>query len=458
MGGPGVGDDVSESSDEQFQAVQAALAARWPENRVAPSLDRIAALMDLLGSPNTVVPTIQVAGTNGKTSTARLIEALLRDIGLRTGLFTSPHLTSVTERIVVDGDPISEEEFVATYRDIEPFLDVVDASAAAEATPMTYFEVLTGMAFARFADAPVGVSVLEAGMGGAWDATNVARNDVAVITPVSLDHTDYLGADLRSIAGEKAGIIPAGGICLIAEQPSDVADLIEQQALRLGTRLLQQGVDFRVESRDVALGGQLLTIRGLAGVYEDVFVPLHGSHQADNAALAVATVEAFLGGGRESLDADVVESGLRSVRVPGRLEFVRRDPTVLLDSAHNPAGASSLAHALAEEFSFARLVGVVGVLADKDAEGILGALEPVLDAIVVTAPLAPRALPTEDLALVARRVFGPDRVHEIDSLDDALVQAIHDAEGDRAEGLASGVIVTGSVTTVGQARTLLGGR
>lgn len=450
-------DEAAGETAREMADVLSELSQRWPESRVGPSLDRIAALCDLLGSPNEAVPAIQVAGTNGKTSTARLIESLIRAAGLRTGLFTSPHLTSVTERITIDGEQVTDEQFVSTYYDIAPFVDMVDASSAGESHPMTYFEVLTGMAFAAFADAPVSVAVLEAGMGGAWDATNVAPSQVGVLTAVGLDHTEYLGPDLRSIAAEKVGILAPGGTLVSAQQDAEVLDVAEEHALRLGARLLVQGRDFGVESRDVAVGGQLLTLRGISATYADVFVPLHGAHQADNVSLAVAAVEAFLGGGRESLDGAVVAEGVGGARIPGRLEVVRRTPTVLLDSAHNPTGALSLAQALAEEFTFGRLVGVVAVLSNKDAEGILAALEPVLDEVVITQALSPRALPAADLAAVARRAFGSDRVREVPSLDDALVAALEGAEAGVLDGLAAGVVVTGSVVTVGQARTLLGG-
>jgi dihydrofolate synthase/folylpolyglutamate synthase len=448
----------SEGSADGMAEVLGELAERWPENRIGPSLTRIAMLCDVLGSPERAAPAIKVVGTNGKTSTARLIESLLRATGLRTGLYTSPHLRSPTERIAVDGEPISEDRFVQTYSDVAPFVDMVDAQAAdsEDGHRMTYFEVLTGMAFACFADAPTSVSVLEAGMGGSWDATNVAPGHVCVLTPVGLDHTEYLGPDLASIASEKVGVLASGGLLVSADQDPAVVRVVEEHAARVGASVLMQGRDFDVVRRDVAVGGQLLTIRGIAATYEDVFLSLHGEHQAGNLALAVAAVEAFIGGGRQAIDADVLAEAAAMAAIPGRLEVVRREPTVLLDGAHNPAGARALAQALGEEFTFGRLVGVLGVLAGKDMIGVMEALEPVLDHVVVTAPLSPRAVDPAAVARHARDVFGEERVSEVASLDDALVAALAEAEDGAQLGLASGVVVTGSVVTVGQARTLLG--
>ncbi len=439
---------------EDFAHVEQALLRRWPETRLEPSLDRIRSLVELLGDPQSVYPVIQVAGTNGKTSTARMIESVLRAFGLRTGLFTSPHLSHVRERIVVDGQPVSEQAFVAAYRDVEPYLDLVDARFLD--TPLSYFEVLTAMGYVAFADAPVGVAVVETGMGGTWDATNVVEGVVSVVTPVDLDHMDYLGPDVATIAGEKAGILHPGGVAVLAQQAPEAAEVLLRRVVELGVPVLREGLEFGVRHRDVAVGGQVVAVQTPAGVYDDVFLPVHGMHQAHNAAVAIAAVEAFFGAGESTLDVDAVRAGFAQVTSPGRLEVVRRGPTVLVDAAHNPHGARALAAAVAEEFAFDRLVGVVAVLADKDAAGLLEALEPVLDHVVVTRCGSPRAMPLDELAAVARQVMGDDRVSVLAALPDALDAAVAMVD-DPAHPGGSGVLVTGSVVTAGEVRRLLAG-
>lgn len=452
MAEPGAPDAAADT--DGYARVQAALLARWPETKLEPSLDRMAALVDLLGDPQRAYPVIHVAGTNGKSSTSRMIESVLRAFGLRTGLVTSPHLVDVRERILVDGEPISIERFVDVYGDIEPYLALVDAQFPD--TPLSYFEVLTAMAFAGFADAPVGVAVVETGMGGTWDATNVADGTVAVITPIDLDHMDYLGPDIESIAGEKAGIIKPGAVAVLAQQKVAAAEVLLARSAEVGAAVLREGLEFGVRHRDVAVGGQLLALQTPAGVYDEVFLPLHGAHQAHNAALALAAVEVFFGAGERLVEIDAVREGFATVASPGRMEIVRTGPTVMLDAAHNPHGAQALATALAEEFSFDRLVGVVGVLADKDAAGVLGALEPVLDSVVVTQAATPRVMPVDDLAAIAVEVFGDDRVSVEPVLLDALDAAIALVDDPDATG-GMGVVVTGSVITAGQARALLAG-
>jgi dihydrofolate synthase/folylpolyglutamate synthase len=432
------------------------LEERWPESRIEPSLDRISALVDLLGSPQRAYPVIHVTGTNGKSSTARMIESLLRSLGLRTGLFTSPHLTDARERICLDGEPIDAERLLDTWAEIAPYVDIVDErSVAAGGVRLSYFEVLTGLAFAAFADAPVDVAVVEVGMGGAWDATNVADGVVAVITPIGLDHRDYLGDTITAIAGEKAGIIKQGSLAVLAQQEVDAAEVLLSRAVEVDATVAREGLEFGVLGRGLAVGGQVLELRGLRAEYADVFLPLFGEHQAHNAALALAAVEGFLGG-VGSLDADLVREGFGAVSSPGRLEVVRRSPTVIIDAAHNPHGAHSLARALADSFDFTSLVGVVGVLADKDALGILEALEPSLDRVVITAPVSPRALDADLLGDLARDVFGEDRVAVAPALPDALDLAVTWAE-EAGEYGGSGVLVTGSVVLVGAARRALAG-
>jgi len=433
--------------------VEAALAARWPESQLDPSIDRIRDLLHVLGDPQAAVPVVLVAGTNGKTSTARMIDALLRSFGLRVGRYTSPHLESITERITLEGEPIPEEKFVAAYQELAPFLELVDAR---NEHSLSYFEVLTALAYVVFADAPVDVAVVEVGMGGTWDATNVAQAVVAVVTPVSLDHQAYLGDTVAEIAGEKAGIIKPESIAVLAQQPLEAAEVLLRQTVLVDATVAREGLEFGVLARTLAVGGQLLQLRGLGGEYEDVLLPLHGAHQAGNAVVALAAVEAFLGGGRGQLDVNQVRAGFASVTSPGRLEVVRRGPTVLVDAAHNPHGARALAAALTEDFAFDQLIGVVAVLADKDARGVLEALEPVLDQLVVTRSLSPRALDLTELAAVAVDVFGADRVEVCATLPDALDFAI--ARADEASHLGSvGVLVTGSVVTAGDARRLLKG-
>ncbi len=280
---------------DALRVVEAALATRWPESKIEPSLERIADLVDLLGHPQRTYPVVHVGGTNGKTSTTRIIDELIRELGLRTGRFTSPHLESVTERISLDGQPVSGERFAKAYDELAPYLDVVDQR---HGTKLSFFEVLTAMAYSVFADAPVDVAIIEVGMGGSWDATNVADGKVAVLTPISIDHAEYLGDTVADIAIEKAGIIKPGSFAVLSAQLAAAADVLLGRAIELGATVAREGVDFGVRTREVAVGGQLLALDGLAGPYDEVFLPLHGAHQAQNAATAVAAVEGLLGGGR----------------------------------------------------------------------------------------------------------------------------------------------------------------
>ena len=437
---------------DDYARVERALAERIPGKdevtAMVPDLDRITLLMDLLGSPQKSYPSIHLTGTNGKTSTTRMVDALLRGFGLRPGRYTSPHLSTVRERIAVDGAPLTEEAFAHAYDDVAPYLPLVDDRAGRR---VTYFETLTAMAFAAFADAPVDVAVVEVGMGGLWDATNVVGAGTAVITPVGLDHPE-LGSTVAEVATEKAGIVHEGAKVVSGVQSLEAAEVILRRVAEVGAELAVEGVHFGVTARAVALGGQLLTIEGLGGTYDDVFVPLHGAHQASNAACALVAVEAFLGGGSRQLDVEAVRTGFALADSPGRLEVVRRSPTIVLDGAHNPGGVAALVAALEEAFAFDRLVGVVAVLSDKDVHAMLTLLEPVLTDVVVTTNRSPRALPADDLARAAVSVFGPDRVVVEPSLLDAVDAAV--ALADEA-GEGAGVVVTGSLYTVGEARTLL---
>ena len=463
--------DVVPTLDEiaSLLQVEHLLDQRWPETKIEPSTARMAALMELLGSPQLGYPSIHIAGTNGKTSVARMVDALLTALHRRTGRTTSPHLQSAVERIAIDDKSITPAQYVATYREIEPFVQLVDQQSQAAGGPaMSKFEVVTAMAFAAFADAPIDVAVVEVGLGGRWDATNVVDAPVAVITPIGVDHTEYLGDEIADIAGEKAGIIkkheddlvPVDTVAVIAEQPPEAMDVLLAQAVRADAAVAREGSEFAVLSRQVAVGGQMLELQGLGGVYSDIFLPLHGEHQAHNAALALAAVEAFFGAGAQrQLDVDAVRAGFAAVTSPGRLERMRSAPTVFIDAAHNPAGAAALAHALAQEFDFRFLVGVVAVMADKDVDGILAALEPVFDQLVVTHNGSPRALDVETLAQRAEARFGPDRVVTAATLPDAIetATALVEESGRDGESFAgSGMVITGSVVTAGAARTLFG--
>ena len=482
------------NAEGELREVEQQILERTPEHSIDPSLDRITELIGLLDDPQRSYPVIHITGTNGKTSTARMTQTLLRARGLRTGLFTSPHLVSMRERISVDGEPLSTERFIEVYREIEPYLKLVDDN---HPVPLSFFEVLAVMAFAAFADAPVDVAVIEVGMGGTWDATNVADGAVAVITPVSIDHAKYLGNTVAAIAADKAGIIKPGAVAVIGQQPVDAATEILRRAAEVGASVAREGIEFGVLSRELAVGGQRLAVRGLLGEYHELFLPLFGAYQAGNAATALAAVEAFSGGagspdgtlagsgdgasssialsGAAPLDADLVAEGFASMTSPGRLEIVRRSPLVLADSAHNPAGMAATTAALAESFGPAEVIAVLAVSADKDVPRILDELEPTAAAVVVTRNSSSRSMDPHALADLARPVFGPDRVHVAERLDDAIELAVSLADeaaaaiGGPLAGLMTGeqelgaaaagtvILITGSVVTAGDARLLLRG-
>ncbi|HEV2371020.1 MAG TPA: folylpolyglutamate synthase/dihydrofolate synthase family protein [Streptosporangiaceae bacterium] len=438
-----------------MREVEREIFARRPEHKIDPSLERIAALVTLLGDPHRAYPVIHITGTNGKTSTARMTEALLRARGLRTGLFTSPHLTSVTERICIDGEPLSAEAFLAAYDDVAPYVAMVDER---QPVAMSFFEVLTGMAFAAFADAPVDVAVVEVGLGGTWDSTNIADGTVAVVTPVSIDHTNYLGTTVAEIAREKAGIIKPGATAVLAAQPPDAAGVLLQRAADVRAEVAREGVEFGVGARELAVGGQQVTLYGLGGEYPDVFLPVFGPYQASNAACALAAVEAFSGLGVDTgLDPGLVRQAFAGVQAPGRLEVVRRSPVVLVDSAHNLAGMASSLAGLTEAFAFDTLIAVLAVPADKDVAGLLGELEPVVSELVVTRNSAARSMDVAVLAALAASVFGTERVRSAARLADAIDVAVGLADEAEAGGRpgSAGVLVTGSVVTAGDARVLL---
>lgn len=428
----------------------AALTSRWPEHRVAPSLSRIAALMDLLGEPQRSFPVIQVAGTNGKGSTCLMIEGLLRAAGLRVGRFASPHLQDVRERICIDGEPISAERFDETWAEIEPFVAMVDEQAP-DGVAMTFFEVITGMAYAAFADAPVDVAVVEVGLGGRWDATSVVDPQVAVVCPIGLDHTHILGNTLTEVAAEKAGIIKPGCTAVLAGQAPEVAQVLLARAVEVGAAVKAEGPDFGVLSRDVAVGGQLLRLETSGGPVADVFLPLFGEHMARNAALAVAAVEAFLGG--KPLSSEIITEGLGAVEAPARLELIRRSPAILLDTAHNPHAARALVDAVGEAFSLSPLVGVVAMMADKDSAGVLQIFAEAMDEVVITRTSnSTRGRSVDELAALAEEIWPPGRVHRAEPMSEAIELAASLAD---ASGPQAGVLIAGSVIAAGEARSLL---
>jgi folylpolyglutamate synthase/dihydropteroate synthase len=465
--------------DDRLREVEREIGSRRAEHQIEPTLDRVAALVSLLGDPQRTYPVVHVTGTNGKTSTTRMIETLLRERGLRTGRFTSPHLVSMRERIAIDGVPLDAERFVELYDEIKPYVQLVDDQ---QPTKMSFFEVLTGMMFAAFADAPVDVAVIEVGLGGRWDATNVADGSVAVITPVAMDHMQWLGDTIEQIATEKAGIIKPGAIAVLAQQQVEAAEVLLERVAAVGATVAREGFEFGVLNRELALGGQQLTLQGLRGVYDDVFLPLFGAHQASNAAVALAAVEAFAGvavtetaddgstitlgpglagEGQAGLDPELVRAGFAKVSSPGRLDILRRSPTVIADAAHNPAGMAVTVQALTESFNFDRVIGVVAVAEDKDVAGLLEELEPALSDIVVTTNSSPRSMPAAELAELAIDFFGEDRVRVAERLDDAIDQAVAIADEADADEVAQGlpgstaVLVTGSVVTAGDAQLLL---
>jgi dihydrofolate synthase/folylpolyglutamate synthase len=433
----------------RLHAIETALEARWPETRIAPSLERISALVDILGSPQLAYPTIHVAGTNGKTTTARMIDSLMNATGLRTGRFTSPHLESLLERIAINGEPIDPKFFIFAYNDVAPYLDLMDQKFD---TPISFFEAMTALAFVAFSEWPVDIGIIEVGMGGEWDATNVVEAAVSVITPIGFDHTSYLGNTLTEIARTKGGIIKKGSSVVLAGQEPEAAVELMRRVAEVGAEVAREGIEYSLERRSVAVGGQLITIKGITGRYEDIFLPLHGKHQGANAATALVAVEAFFGG--QELDPESVQAGFAAVTSPGRCETVFHDPTVILDAAHNPHGAKALAETLENEFTFDEIIGVFAAFADKDVEGILKELEPVLNSVIVTASESSRAMPARDVERFANRIFGPDRVRVVENLEEAIKAAIADARRPLTDD-SVGVVITGSVVTVGQARAIL---
>ncbi len=439
--------NISPDDQARIDAIEKALLARWPETRIAPTLDRISALVDILGSPQLSYPTIHVGGTNGKTTTSRMIDSLLFEMGLRTGRFTSPHLESYLERISINGQPIDAKELIFSFNDISPYLDLMDSKFD---NPISFFEAITALAFAAFAEHPIDVGVIEVGMGGQWDATNVVDADVSVITPIGLDHMEYLGNTITEIAATKAGIIKEQGFIVLAQQTPEAAVELLRRAAEVGADVAREGLEYSIDSRAIAVGGQLISITGLRGHYDDIFLPLHGKHQASNAAAALIAVEAFFG--EQDLDIDAVRAGFANVTSPGRCEIIHRDPTIILDAAHNPHGAKAIAETMQSEFTFDEVTGIVALMADKDALGILQALEPIMNLVIVTTNSSERSMKVADLSKLATEVFGADRVFAEDTLQAAIDRAVKDSVRPLSDE-SMAILITGSVVTVGEART-----
>ena len=440
---------ISPEDQSRIDAIEQALLARWPETRIEPTLDRIAALVDILGSPQLTYPTIHIGGTNGKTTTSRMVDSLLFEMGLRTGRFTSPHLESYLERIAINGQPIDPKELIFSFNDISAYLDLMDVKFE---HPISFFEAITALAFVAFAEHPVDVGVIEVGMGGLWDATNVVDADVSVIMPIGLDHTEYLGETLTEIAQTKAGIIKEGGFVVLAQQEPECAVELLKQAALVGADVAREGIEYSVVSRSVAVGGQLLTIQGAKELYSDIYIPLHGKHQASNAAAALVAVEAFFGD--QALDIEAVRAGFANVTSPGRCEVVHRDPTIILDAAHNPHGAAAIADTIQSEFTFDEVIGIFAPMGDKDVRGILLELEQVMDLVIVTANTSPRAMKVNELEKIAVEIFGAERVFSAGTVSEAIEKAVKDSVRPLSEDTI-GILITGSVVTVGEARGIV---
>ena len=442
---------TSKDDLERLDAIEKALLNRWPETRIAPTLDRIAALVDALGSPQLSYPTIHIAGTNGKTTTTRLIDSLCFQLGMRTGRFTSPHLESFLERISINGEPISPEGMIATYNDIALYLDLIDSRMP---NKLSFFESMCALAFVAFAEFPVDVGIFECGMGGEWDSTNVINADVSVITPIGFDHMEYLGDTLEKIALTKSGIIKEGSFAVLARQEPEVAQVLMHKSAQVDATPIREGIEYAVKNRALAVGGQLISIAGVYGEYNDLFLPLHGAHQAANAATAIAAVEVFAG--ESKLDEEVVREALVNATSPGRCEIIMRNPTVIIDAAHNPHGAQSLKKTISEEFDFESIIGVVAPMGDKDVDGILEELESVIGRLIVSKNSSHRAAELSELKSIADGIFGNDRVTAIESLQEALVKAIEQAKLDNGVSDSNtAVLVAGSVVTAGEARGII---
>ncbi len=442
---------TSQDDLQRLDAIEKALLNRWPETRIAPTLERIAALADVLGSPQLSYPTIHIAGTNGKTTTTRLIDSLCYQLGMRTGRFTSPHLESFLERISINGEPISPEGMIATYNDIALYLDLIDSKMP---NKLSFFESMCALAFVAFAEYPVDVGIFECGMGGEWDSTNVISAAVSVVTPIGFDHMEYLGDTLEKIATTKSGIIKENSFAVLARQEAEVAQILMHKCAQVDATPLREGVEYSVKNRALAVGGQLISISGVYGDYDDLFLPLHGAHQAANAATALAAVEVFAG--ETQLDETVVREAFANATSPGRCEIIMRNPTVIIDAAHNPHGAQSLRKTMKDEFDFDTIIAVIAPMGDKDVDGILEELEDVVSHVIVSRNSSHRAAPLSDLKSQAASIFGNDRVTAIESLSEALATGIEQARlHNGVHDSNAAVLVAGSVITAGEARGII---
>lgn len=424
------------------------LLKRVGEANPRPRIEPVKRLAEMMGSPQLEYPVIHVAGTNGKTSTSRAIRSLLRAHGLKTGLFTSPHLVDFRERIEIDGEPIAAEVLEDVWDEMAPVLTFVDTELeAAGLGPITFFEALAVLAYTAFSDAPVDVAVVEAGMGGEWDATNIVDAQISVFAPIGLDHTQMLGSSLREIAETKAGIIKPGQTVISAQQSDEVATVLRQRTHERNVALHEAGTSFHLRSNRSGVGGRVLEITGPVGhEYDPVFMPVFGVHQGENALTAVAAVEAFFGLERE-IPREIYEEGFAGLSSPGRLQPVAYRPMVLVDSAHNPSGAAALAAAVREAFSFEELTVIIGTLRDKDASGVAEQIVPLASQLLVTAVSSERTMPVSELGRIVRELAAGRPVDEFDSLAEALEQA----HGWASEREGRGVLVLGSVVLAGEA-------
>ncbi len=413
---------------------------------LTPSLDRIEALCEALNHPQRAVPGVHITGTNGKTTTARLVTSLLAATGLSVGTYTSPHLESVTERISLSGEPLSEDLFGELFENVLPYVQLVESRLGQR---LSYFEFLTGMFFFWAAEQPVDAIVVEVGMGGEWDATNVMDGVVSIITNVGLDHTGLLGTEKTAIAREKAGIIKPDGTLVTAERVPDIRNLLQEIAEGRRSEVALLDKHFAVDDNRVAFGGRYLSLTSSAGSYEELFLPLHGAHQGLNASAALEAVTRFLPAQR--LEHEVVAEGFGNVNAPGRLEALRlrghTAPPVVLDVAHNPDGISAMISSLVEAFAFKRVRFVVGIAQDKDYEGMLAELGRLPSSVVVTEPKQVRSVPAEELKRVAMELGLPCEV--IEDVPTAVDAAIAQAEPIEL------VCITGSHYVVGEARSHL---
>ena len=421
-----------------------ALLTRIPENKIRPRLEPTRRAVELLGDPQRNYRVIHVTGTNGKTSTTRIIERLLREQGLRTGRFTSPHLVNFNERISIDGEPVSNEVLFEVWNDISPILEIVDQELIDSGeSRLTFFEALAVLGFAVFADAPVDVLVLEVGMGGEWDSTNVADGDVAVFSRIGMDHAERLGNTIAEIATTKSGIIKPGALVVTSEQVPEALDVLRNKSAALAESIKVAGVDYHLAKVERDGTGQRISVQGLAGNYENLFLPLVGEYQAQNAALAIVAVEAFLGGGMQKLNDEVVRVAIADASSPGRLQVITREPLTILDAAHNPDGAASLAAAMRDYFDSPPSVGVIAVLAEKDAEGFFGNLGDTFESIVVTKSSSPRAIEPSDLVEIAKAALPNVKIEVAEDLASAVkvAETLRPADG--------AIVVTGSISLVG---------